>query len=86
MNKVLLLAASLALLAPPAFGQESSRPAGAGDPVSSSYKPNINPADFTHVISNKYYTLKPGTKATYEKKSPKASNGSRSKPPEKRSK
>ncbi len=71
MNKVLLLAASLALLAPPAFGQEPSRPAGAGDPVSSSYKPNINPADFTHVISNKYYTLKPGTKATYEKKTSK---------------
>ena len=71
MNKVLLLVASLALPASPAFGQEPSRPIGAGDQVSSSYKPAINPSDFTHVITNKYYTLKPGTKATYEKKTSK---------------
>jgi len=68
MNKALLLAAGFTLLTSPAFGQGSPRPADAGDQVSTPYNPAINPADFTHVISNKYYTLNPGMKAGYEQK------------------
>ena len=67
MNKTLLFAAGFALLTSPAFGQGSSRPADAAGQVSAPYNPTINPADFTHVITNKYLTLKPGTRATYEK-------------------
>jgi hypothetical protein len=67
MNKALLFAAGFALLASPAFGQGSPRPPHAVGRPSVPYNPIINPADFTHVITNKYLTLKPGTKATYEK-------------------
>jgi hypothetical protein len=71
MNKVLLFAAGFALLTSPAFGQALPRPPDAGDQVSAPYNPTINPADFSHVISNKYYTLDPGMKAGYEKKTSK---------------
>jgi hypothetical protein len=70
MNKALLFAAGFALLTSPALGQGSRRAANAGE-VNAPYNPTIDPADFTHVISNKYYTLKPGMKAGYEKKAPK---------------
>ena len=70
MNKALLLATGFALLISPAFGQGSPRPTEAGDQVIARYNPTINPADFTHVISNKYYTRAPGMIATYEKKTP----------------
>jgi hypothetical protein len=71
MNKCLIFAAGFALLGSPALGQGSPRPAEAVERGNVSYDPTINPADFTHVITNKYYALKPGMKATYEKKSPK---------------
>jgi hypothetical protein len=70
MKKALLFAAGFALLTSPAFGQGSPRSADTGGQVSARYNPTINPADFTHVISNKYYTLKPGMEAAYEKKAP----------------
>ena len=71
MSKALLFAASLSVLASGAFAQEPSRATGAGERVSGSYSPTINPSDFTHVITNKYYPLKPGMKAMYEKKTQK---------------
>jgi hypothetical protein len=64
MNKHLLFAAGLALLAPPAFAQGS--PAQARNQATAAYNPIINAADFSPVISNKYYTLNPGMKAGYE--------------------
>ena len=33
------------------------------------YVPLINPKDFVPQVNNKYFTLKPGTKFTYEDKS-----------------
>ena len=71
MNKSLVFAAGLALLSAPAFAQESPRLAAALAHASASYEPAIDPADFTHVITNKYYTLKSGMKATYKKRTPK---------------
>ena len=71
MKKSLLFAAGLALLSAPAFGQQSPPLAAALDRAGASYDPAIDPADFTHVITNKYYTLTPGMKATYKKKTPK---------------
>jgi hypothetical protein len=68
MNKTLAFAAGFALLTSPAFAQESSRAAIAGSQVGASYNPAIDPADFTHVITNKYYSPKPGMKAAYEKR------------------
>jgi hypothetical protein len=70
MKKALLFIAGLALLTSPAFGQGSLRRADSADHVNAPYNPTVNPADFTHVITNKYLMLKPGTKATYEKTSP----------------
>ena len=64
MNSNLLFALGLALLASPAFAQGS--PADARNQATAAYDPMINPADFTPVISNKYYTLNPGMKAGYE--------------------
>jgi hypothetical protein len=61
MNKAFVFAAGLALLTSPAFGQGSPRLADAP------YNPTINPADFTHVVTNKYYPRNPGMKATYGK-------------------
>jgi hypothetical protein len=61
MNRAFVFAAGLALLTSPAFGQGSPRPADA------SYNPTTNPADFTHVVTNKYYPRNPGMKATYGK-------------------
>jgi hypothetical protein len=70
MNMVLLFGTGLILLTSPAFGQGSSRQADAAQQFGAPYDPSINPADFTHVITNKYLTLKPGTRATYEKVTP----------------
>ncbi len=71
MNKSVLFAAGLALLSAPAFGQSPRLAVAAPNPVSALYDPAVDPDDFTHVITNKYYTLKPGMKATYKKKTPK---------------
>jgi hypothetical protein len=70
MHKSLVLAAALALVAASAFGQGSPPQADAGE-SGAPYNPRINPADFTHAITNKYYPLKPGMKASYEKKTEK---------------
>ncbi len=59
--------AVLALLIPPAFGEETRRSLSSLREVPSPYNPTINPADFTHLITNRYLVLKAGTKATYEK-------------------
>jgi len=67
VKKTLLFVAGFALLTSPAFAQGSPRRADSAAQVSPAYNPTINPADFTHVITNKYLMLKPGTKATYEK-------------------
>lgn len=40
-----------------------------GTKVMVPYDPAIDPADFTHVLSNKYYALKPGMIADYEEES-----------------
>jgi hypothetical protein len=71
MNKALIFAAGCALLASPAFGQGAPRPADPTGQADPSYDPKIIPADFTHVLTNKYYPLKPGMKATYEMKTSK---------------
>jgi hypothetical protein len=70
MNAALIFATGFILLTSPAFGQGSPRPADAVLELGARYDPPIDPADFTHVISNKYLTLKPGTRATYEKATP----------------
>jgi hypothetical protein len=67
MNKFLLLASAFALMISPAAGQEPPRPPAVE--AGASYNPVINPAEFTHVITNKYYPLRPGMKAIYEEKS-----------------
>jgi hypothetical protein len=36
--------------------------------ATAAYDPAINPADFVHDIDNKYFTLRPGTKFTYQDK------------------
>jgi hypothetical protein len=59
--------AVFALLIPPAFGEETPRAPYSLREVRGPYNPTFNPADFTHVITNKYLILKAGTKATYEK-------------------
>ena len=69
MNPFLLLAPTLALLISPALGQEPPRPPAAE--MGAAYDLVINPADFTHVITNKYYPLRPGMKASYEEKTEK---------------
>jgi hypothetical protein len=67
VEKTLLFAAGFALLTSPAFAQASPRSANSAGQVSPAYNPTVNPANFTHAITNKYLMLKPGTKATYEK-------------------
>lgn len=69
MKKGLLFVAGMAVLTSSAFCQESPRRVDLSDEVDAPYNPTIQPADFTHVITNKYLRLKPGTKATYEKAS-----------------
>jgi hypothetical protein len=69
MKHALLFVAGFALLISPAFGQESPHWANSGGRANAPYNPAIKPADFTHVITNKYLMLRPGTKATYEKTS-----------------
>ena len=39
--------------------------------MSAPYDPTIDPVDFSHLISNRYYTLAPGMIAGYEKKTQK---------------
>jgi hypothetical protein len=51
----------------PAIGQEVPRPPAAE--ADAPYDPVINPTEFTHLITNKYYPLRPGMKAIYEEKS-----------------
>jgi hypothetical protein len=60
MTKHIVVAMGLMVLAAPALGQGTA-----------SYDPIISVADFTPVIRNKYYTLKPGMNAGYEQVMPK---------------
>jgi hypothetical protein len=68
MNKSFLFAVGLALLAPPAFAQGAQADVLAA--ATGPYNPSIDAADFRPIISNKYYTLRPGMNAAYEQVTP----------------
>jgi hypothetical protein len=67
MKRALLFAVALALPVSPVLGPASHRPAQAGEKVRTHCNATINPAHFTPVISNKYYSLSEGMIAGYEK-------------------
>jgi hypothetical protein len=64
MTKTFLFAVGVAMLSSSAFSQRLL-----GDLIEA-YGPTIEAADFSHVISNKYFTLAPGMKAGYEQQTP----------------
>jgi hypothetical protein len=70
MKAALLFATALVLLTSAALAQQPAGPADAELQLVDPHNPAIGPADFTHVINNTYLTLKPGTRATYEKITP----------------
>jgi hypothetical protein len=47
-------------------GGSSGKAGGTGESTEQAYAPRINPADFTTMIDNKYFPLKPGTTFVYE--------------------
>ncbi len=69
MNKHVVSAAGLLLLTFPAFGQ--GVPADDRQQAQAAYNPSIHAADFSSVISNKFYTLNPGMKAAYQQQTAK---------------
>ena len=58
-----ILAASLARVATGAAAEERKDTAQNGE-----YRPTIDPANFTHVVSNPYFPLVPGTTFTFIEK------------------
>jgi hypothetical protein len=67
MNRALLFTLALALPVSHVLGPASHGPAQAGEKVRTHCDATINPAHFTHVISNKYFSLNEGMVAGYEK-------------------
>ena len=67
MRNAALFLAVFALLTSAAFGLKSQLSEDLSNDASPSFISSFDPADFTHVINNRYYTRTPGMYAAYEK-------------------